>query len=133
MTSNFFTGPLDVFNCVAKWTYEPNAWQLFSKMEIFVHQHDHYGNLVPGLIPFDTEVVEKETNLSIPLTDLYFEQVETGIQLFSFTNLEPGNFMLTISDMKHNKCISNMPFSYTVFIGMFGVSANSEFPTYFSK
>ncbi|XP_010105140.2 protein GAMETE EXPRESSED 2 [Morus notabilis] len=110
-------GPLEVSNCMAKWNYEPNAWQLFSKMELFIHQQDEYGNLVPGLYEFDAEVVEKETNLSIPVPDLYFEEVMPGIQLFSFSNLEPGNFLLKISDSKHNKSISNMPYAYAVFVG----------------
>ncbi|XP_061994150.1 protein GAMETE EXPRESSED 2 isoform X2 [Rosa rugosa] len=86
-------------------------------MEIFIYQQDQYGNLVPGLYEFDAEVVETETNLSIPVPDLHFEEVAAGIQLFSFTNLEPGNFLLTISDMKHDKSISNMPYAYTVFVG----------------
>ncbi|KAL5539922.1 hypothetical protein UlMin_043061 [Ulmus minor] len=110
-------GPLEISNCVAKWNYEPKAWQLFSKMELFLHQQDQYGNLVPGLYEFDAEVVEKETNLSIPVSDLHFEEVSPGIQSFSFSNLEPGNFFLTISDVKHNKSISNMPYAYSVFVG----------------
>lgn len=112
------SGPLEVSNCVIRWNYEPSAWQLLSKMEIFIHQQDQYGNLVPGLYPFDAEVVEKETNLSIPVADLHFEEVQAGIQLFSFSNSEPGNFLLTISDMKHKRSISNMPYAYTVFAGM---------------
>jgi len=86
-------------------------------MEIFIHQLDQYGNLVSGLYPFDVEVVERDTNLTIPITDLHFEEVDAGIQLFSFGNWEPGNFILTIYDAKHNKSISNMPYVYTVFIG----------------
>ncbi|XP_010497325.1 PREDICTED: protein GAMETE EXPRESSED 2-like, partial [Camelina sativa] len=36
----------------------------------------------------------------------------------SFTLFEPGNFLLTLSDMKqHNKSISGMPYAYTVYIG----------------
>ncbi|KAF4355647.1 hypothetical protein F8388_013064, partial [Cannabis sativa] len=110
-------GSVEVSNCVVRWNYEPKAWQLFSKMELFIHQQDQYGNLVPGLYEFDAEVIEKEANLSIPIPDLYFEEVEPGIQLFSFSNLEPGNFLLKISDMKHNKSISNMPYPYNVFVG----------------
>ncbi|XP_017975311.1 PREDICTED: protein GAMETE EXPRESSED 2 [Theobroma cacao] len=110
-------GPLDVSNCVAKWKFEFNAWQIFSKMEILIYQQDQYGNLVPGLTEFDADVIEKETNLSVPVGDLQFEEVEPGIQLFSFGMSEPGNFLLTISDMKHNKSISNMPYAYTVFVG----------------
>ncbi|KAM1923418.1 hypothetical protein ACFX15_021336 [Malus domestica] len=110
-------GPLEISNCAVKWNFEPNAWQIYSKMEIFIHQQDRYGNLVPGLNAFDAEVVEIETNLSIPVADLHFEEVVAGIQLFSFSNLEPGNFLLTISDMKHYKSISNMPYAYTVFVG----------------
>lgn len=86
-------------------------------MEVFIHQHDQYGNLVPGIYAFDADIVEKETNLSIPVVDLHFEEVVPGIQLLSFTIQEPGNFLLTISDMKHNISISNMPFTYSVFVG----------------
>ncbi|XVF66194.1 hypothetical protein PTKIN_Ptkin10aG0015900 [Pterospermum kingtungense] len=110
-------GTLDVSNCVAKWKFEFNAWQIFSEMEILIYQQDQYGNLVPGLYEFDADVIEEETNLSIPVADLQFEEVEPGIQLFSFTMSEPGNFLLTISDMKHNISISNMPYAYTVFVG----------------
>ncbi|KAM4116440.1 hypothetical protein ACB094_02G050100 [Castanea mollissima] len=110
-------GPLEISNCMAKWNFEPNGWQLYSKMEIFIHQMDQYGNLVPGLYEFDAEVVEKETNLSIPVADLHFEEVMAGIQLFSFSNSEPGNFLLTVYDSKHNKSIANMPYAYTVFVG----------------
>lgn len=110
---------------MAKWNYEPNAWQLLSKMEIFIHQQDQHGNLVPGLYLFDAEVVEKETNLSIPVADLHFKEVKAGIQLFSFSNTEPGNFLLTISDMKHKKRISNMPYAYTVFVGVCFLFTNS--------
>lgn len=87
-------------------------------MEIFIHQRDQYGNLVSGLYEFDADIVERETNLTIPVADLHFEDVVPGIQLFSFSLLEPGNFLLTISDLEHNRSISNMPFAYTVFIGV---------------
>lgn len=110
-------GAIDVSNCMAKWNIEPHAWQLASKMEIFIHQLDQYGNLVSGLYPFDADIVERDTNLTIPIADLLFEEVDSGIQLFSFSNTEPGNFLLTIYDSKHNKSISNMPYVYTVFVG----------------
>ncbi|XVE65590.1 hypothetical protein DITRI_Ditri08aG0012400 [Diplodiscus trichospermus] len=110
-------GPLDVSKCVAKWKFEFNAWQIFSKMEIHIYQLDQYENLVPGLYEFDADVVEEGTNLSIPVPDLQFEEVEPGIQLFSFTMSEPGNFLLTISDIKHSISISHMPYAYTVFVG----------------
>ncbi|GMJ12238.1 gamete expressed 2 [Hibiscus trionum] len=110
-------GPLDVSNCVAKWKFEFNAWQIFSKMELLIYQQDRYGNLVPGLYEFDADVIEDDTNMSVPVTDLQFEEVEPGVQLFSFSLSKAGNFLLTISDMKHNKSISYMPYAYTVFVG----------------
>ncbi|KAL1181593.1 hypothetical protein V6Z11_A02G060200, partial [Gossypium hirsutum] len=110
-------GPLDVSNCIAKWKFEINAWKIFSKMEILIYQQDQYGNLVPGLSEFDADVIESDTNLSLPVTDLQFEEVEPGVQLFSFSMSKAGNFLLTISDMKHNKSISYMPYAYTVFVG----------------
>lgn len=114
---SLISGPVEVSNCMVKWNFKPKAWQLASKMEILIHQQDQYGNLVPGLYAFDAEVVERETNLSIPVADLHFEEVDAGIQLFSFGNWEPGNFWLTIYDSKHNRSISNMPYAYKVFVG----------------
>ncbi|KAH8502369.1 hypothetical protein H0E87_013897 [Populus deltoides] len=110
-------GPVDVSNCEATWKFETNVWQIFSKMETCIHQKDKYGNPVLGFYEFDTNVVEEEMNLSIPLADMSFTEVMPGIQLCSFSLLEPGNFLFTISDTKHNRSISNMPFSFNVFIG----------------
>ncbi|KAJ8770463.1 hypothetical protein K2173_017954 [Erythroxylum novogranatense] len=119
-----YAGPLDVSNCLAKWKFKTTRWQIYSKMEIFIHQQDQYGNLVPGLYEFDADVVQKETNLSIPVSDLMFKEVDPGIQLLSFSLLEPGNFLLIISDSQHNMSISNMPLAYTVFIGYCDGSAS---------
>ncbi|KAL9282862.1 putative immunoglobulin-like protein [Arabidopsis thaliana] len=101
------SGPLDVSNCVSIWKSELSTWQIFSKMEILLHQKDRFGNIVSEFYEFDADVVEVETGLSIPVADFQFEYVEPGIQLMSFTLSEPGNFLLTLSDMKHNKSISS--------------------------
>ena len=113
----FCTGTLDVANCLVRWRIETKAFQLFSMMEAFIHQHDSYGNLVPGSYAFDVEVVQKGTNLSMPVSDLVFEDVGLGIQSFSFSLVEPGNFMLMISD-KHNTLISNVPYDFKVYVGI---------------
>ncbi|KAE9455197.1 hypothetical protein C3L33_12904, partial [Rhododendron williamsianum] len=113
----FLTGALDVSNCEANWITETSSFQLFSKMEAFVHQRDQYGNLVPGLYQFDVEVIEKGTSLLMPVADLSSKEVAPGIQLFSFSLQAPGNFMLMISDKGQSKAISNMPCNFTVFVG----------------
>lgn len=87
-------------------------------MEGFINQHDQYGNLVSGLYEFDLEVIEKGTNLSMPVADLLFKDIGPGIQSFSFSLHEPGNFMLMISDKEKNTLISNMPYDFTVYIGV---------------
>ncbi|CAK9170054.1 unnamed protein product [Ilex paraguariensis] len=110
-------GALDFSHCVTQWNTEMKFFQLFSVMDTFIHQRDQYGNLVPGLYAFDVEVIEKGTNLSMPISDLHFKEVEPGIQLFSFTLEEPGNFMLMISDKEQNNLLSNMPYDFTVYIG----------------
>ncbi|KAH7842189.1 hypothetical protein Vadar_002493 [Vaccinium darrowii] len=109
-------GALDLSNCEATWIIETNFFQLFSKMEILVHQRDQFGNLVPGLYQFDVEVIEKGTNLFMPVADLSSKEVAPGIQLFSFSLQEPGNFKLMISDKGQSKAIANMPFNFTVFV-----------------
>ncbi|XP_073117986.1 protein GAMETE EXPRESSED 2 isoform X4 [Elaeis guineensis] len=110
-------GPLDIAKSVCKWKYGTNYLQIFSKLEIFIHQQDLFGNLVPGFCPFDARVVQKATNLSIPVADLFFQEVAQGIQLLSFIVSEPGEFVLTIFDAKLNTSISNMTYDFTVFIG----------------
>ncbi|GAB2295199.1 hypothetical protein Dimus_029374 [Dionaea muscipula] len=110
-------GSLDISRCVAKWRFGTNTLQLFSKAEIIIYQIDQFQNLVPGLYPFDAELVEQGTNLSIPVADLLFREVSPGIQLLSFTAMETGDFLFIIYDTKHNKSISNMPYNLTVFVG----------------
>lgn len=89
-------------------------------MEISIYQLDLSGNLISGLYAFDVDVVENGTNMSIPIADLHFEEVAPGIQLFSFSAIEVGNFWLRIFDAKHGKSIANMPYSFTVFTGACG-------------
>nr|GMD66345.1 protein GAMETE EXPRESSED 2 [Ipomoea batatas] len=112
-----FPGALDISSCVVHWNIETQYFQLFSVMEGFIHQHDPYGNHVPGFYAFDAEIIECGTNLIMPVTDLRFTEAGVGIQLFSFSLVEPGNFMLVIFDKELNNHISNMPYQFTVYIG----------------
>ncbi|KAL2464204.1 Protein GAMETE EXPRESSED 2 [Forsythia ovata] len=112
-----YPGELDVSTCIAQWNIGTKSFQLFSMMEAFIHQHDQYGNLVSGFYAFDIEVIEKGTNLSMPVADLQFKDAGQGIQSFSFSLEEPGNFMLMISNKEQNTLISNMPYDFTVYIG----------------
>ncbi|XP_020592213.1 protein GAMETE EXPRESSED 2-like isoform X2 [Phalaenopsis equestris] len=108
-------GPLNITSSIAKWKYDINSLQIFSKLQIFVHQNDRFGNLVPGFYPFDAQVVQKATGLSVPVGDLSFQEVDYGIQLVSFAVSEPGDFMITIFNSKLNESIYSLP--YTVFVG----------------
>ncbi|KAM3323929.1 protein GAMETE EXPRESSED 2 isoform X1 [Capsicum chacoense] len=110
-------GSLDVSKCLLQWELETKYFQIFSLVEGFIHQHDQYGNLVPGLYEFDVEVIENGTDLIIPVTDTQFRQVGLGIQLFSFSLKEPGDFKLMIYHKEQNNSISTMPFHFTVYIG----------------
>ncbi|XP_020090197.1 protein GAMETE EXPRESSED 2 isoform X6 [Ananas comosus] len=110
-------GPLDMKKSMGMWKCGTNFLQIFSKLEIFVHQQDSFGNLVPGFYPFDARVVKRTTNLSVPVADLFFQVVAEGIQLLSFTVSEPGQFTLIIFDTKANESISPMVYDYYVFIG----------------
>nr|GMD68540.1 protein GAMETE EXPRESSED 2 [Ipomoea batatas] len=69
-----FPGALDVSSCVVHWNIETQYFQLFSLMEGFIHQHDPYGNHVPGFYAFDAEIIECGTNLIMPVTDLQFTE-----------------------------------------------------------
>ncbi|KAI3505114.1 hypothetical protein L1887_27025 [Cichorium endivia] len=111
-----YPGELDVGNCMAEWKTNTTNFQLFSTMETSIIQRDKFGNIVPGLYDFDLDVIEKGTNLVLPIGDLQFVEVSPGVQSFSFELLEPGNFSLMITDNK-KKPILNMPFEFSVFIG----------------
>lgn len=101
-------------------------------MEIYIRRLDRFGNLVPGLHEFDADVIEKETNLSIPIPDIYFEEVSPGTQLFSFSAVESGDFLLTIFDDKQKKSISNVPYDFTVFVGRYRFPEPSPLCVYFA-
>ncbi|KVH88614.1 Filamin/ABP280 repeat-like protein [Cynara cardunculus var. scolymus] len=108
---------LDVGNCLPEWSTETESFQLFSTMETFINQRDKFGNLVPGLCAFDFDVMEKGTNLSLPIGDLQYDEVLPGIQSFSFKLVEPGDFILMISDKDKKNQILNMPYEFNVYIG----------------
>ncbi|KAL1807376.1 hypothetical protein ACET3Z_024366 [Daucus carota] len=110
-------GMLDVPSCVPQWKAATSFFQLFSTMETHIHQRDKYGNLVPGFYSFDIEVIEKGTNLSMPVADLRFSEVVPGIQLCSFSLAEPGNFTLLITDREQINLISQVPYDFTVYVG----------------
>lgn len=115
---------LDVPSCVPQWKAATSFFQLFSTMETHIHQRDKYGNLVPGFYSFDIEVIEKGTNLSMPVADLRFSEVVPGIQLCSFSLAEPGNFTLLITDREQINLISQVPYDFTVYVGAFSAYAS---------
>ncbi|KAI4330441.1 hypothetical protein MLD38_028731 [Melastoma candidum] len=110
-------GTVDVSSCMARWKFETNAWQIFSRIEIFIHQMDKYGNLVKGLLEFDASVLENKTKLELPVPDFHFQEATPGIQMLSFSAVEAGDFLLNIYNAAQNKSINNMPYTYTVYVG----------------
>ncbi|KAG9456070.1 hypothetical protein H6P81_000578 [Aristolochia fimbriata] len=110
-------GPFEVTNCSAEWNYGSNALQIFSNLEVFIYKKDRFGNLVDGFYAFDARVVNKATNLSVPLTDLRLKVAGPGVQLLSFSVSEPGEFELTIFDDKQGGGITDMQNNFTVFVG----------------
>ncbi|KAF2916259.1 protein GAMETE EXPRESSED 2 [Oryza sativa Japonica Group] len=110
-------GPVDIAKSTCSWKYGTNVLQIFSKLEIFIHQKDYFGNAVPDIHPFDARIVKRATNLSVPVADLLIEVVDDGTRLLSFKAVDPGEFVLTIFDPKLNQKISNMDYVYNVFVG----------------
>ncbi|KAG6516122.1 hypothetical protein ZIOFF_026570 [Zingiber officinale] len=110
-------GSIDIRNTLGKWKYKTNAFQVFSRLEMFIYQRDQFENLVPGFYPFDACVTERTSSLSIPVADLLFEEVAGGIQLLSFIVSIPGQFRLIIFDAKLNESIWNLTYDFSVFIG----------------
>ncbi|CAM0951444.1 unnamed protein product [Alopecurus aequalis] len=111
------SGPIDIAKSTGGWKHGTNVLQIFSKLEIFINQKDLNGNLVPDFHQFDAAVVERASNLSVPVGDLRIEVVAEGVQLLSFNVGEPGEFVLTIFDIQLKQKLSNMVYLYNVFVG----------------
>ncbi|KAL5201804.1 hypothetical protein ABZP36_036158 [Zizania latifolia] len=111
------SGPLDIAKSTCSWKYGTNVLQIFSKLGIFIHQKDSFGNVVREIHPFDARVVDRATNLSIPVVDLLIEVVADGTQLLSFNVVQPEHFSLTIFDPQLNQIVSNMVYMFDVFVG----------------
>ncbi|KAG9447611.1 hypothetical protein H6P81_013739 [Aristolochia fimbriata] len=105
--------PFEITKCSAEWTYGSNALQIFSNMEVFIYKKDRFSNLVDGFYAFDARVVNKATDLSVPLIDLRLKIAGTGVQLLSFSVSEPGEFELTIFDDKQGGGITDMQNDFT--------------------
>ncbi|KAM3257643.1 hypothetical protein ACQJBY_049764 [Aegilops geniculata] len=110
-------GLIDIAKSTAEWKHGRNAVQIFSKLEIFINQRDSFGNLVPGIHPFDAAVVESASRLSVPVGGLRIEAVAEGIQRLSFDVVEPGEFVLTIFETHLKQRLSDTVYVYHVFVG----------------
>ncbi|KAL5677536.1 hypothetical protein ACJX0J_013667, partial [Zea mays] len=108
---------LNIARSTCSWKHGINTLQLSSKLEMFIYQRDSFGNIVPEIHPFDAQVVDKATNLSIPIVDLAMEAVGDGVQLLSFNVVERGQFFLKVFDAKLNERVSNTVHSFDVFVG----------------
>ncbi|KAL6846545.1 hypothetical protein ACP4OV_023993 [Aristida adscensionis] len=111
-------GALDMEKSTCSWKHGTNLLQIFSKLEVFIHQKDSFGNLVQETHPLDVRVVKSALNVSVPVVDLLMEAVADGIQLLSFNVVQPGEFNLTFFDPQQNQKVSNMVCTFDVFVGL---------------
>ena len=111
-------GVLNIAVSTCSWKHGINTLQLSSKLEMFIYQRDSFGNIVPDIHPFDAQVVDKASNLSIPIVDLAMEAVGDGVQLLSFNVVEAGQFFLTVFDAQLDERVSNTVHMFDVFVGM---------------
>ncbi|KAL6655553.1 hypothetical protein ACP70R_006379 [Stipagrostis hirtigluma subsp. patula] len=110
-------GALDIAKSAIIWKRGTNFLQIFSKLEIFVHQKDSFGNLVPEIHPFDARLFERGSNLPIPPVGLLMDAVADGVQLLSFIVVAPGEYELTVIDAQQNQRVSNAVYIFEVFVG----------------
>lgn len=111
------SGVLNIPKSTCSWKHGINTLQIFSKLEMFIYQKDSFGNIVPEIHPFDAQVVETTSKLSIPIVDLTMEAVADGVQLLSFNVVQTGEFMLTVFDAQLNQRVSNTEYMFNVFVG----------------
>ncbi|CAN6204506.1 unnamed protein product [Urochloa humidicola] len=109
-------GLLNIEKSTCRWKHGTNTLQIFSKLELFIYQKDSFGNIVPGVHPFDAQVVDTASKLSIPVK-LMMEAVADGVQLLSFDVVQAGQFELTVFDAQMKKTVSNTAYKFDVFVG----------------
>ena len=110
------SGVLNIEKSTCSWKHGSNTLQIFSKLELFIHQKDSFGNTVPEMHPFDAQVVGTASELSIPV-NLMMEAVAPGVQLISFYVVQPGEFALTVFDTQRKQRVSNTVYKFDVFVG----------------
>jgi len=110
------SGVLNIEKSTCSWKHGANTLQIFSKLELFIHQKDSFGNTVPEMHPFDAQVVGTASELSIPV-NLMMEAVAPGVQLISFYVVQPGEFALTVFDTQRKQRVSNTVYKFDVFVG----------------
>ena len=110
------SGVLNIEKSTCSWKHGTNALQIFSKLELFIYQKDSFGNIVPEMHPFDAQVVDTASDLSIPV-NLMMEAVAPGVQLISFNVVQSGEFALTVFDTERKRRVSNTAYKFDVFVG----------------
>ena len=110
------SGVLNIEKSTCSWKHGSNTLQIFSKLELFIHQKDSFGNTVPEMHPFDAQVVGTASELSIPV-NLMMEAVAAGVQLISFNVVQSGEFALTVFDTQRKRRVSNTVYKFDVFVG----------------
>ena len=110
------SGVLNIEKSTCSWKHGSNTLQIFSKLELFIHQKDSFGNIVPEMHPFDAQVVGTASELSIPV-NLMMEAVAPGVQLISFNVVQSGEFALTVFDTERKRRVSNTAYKFDVFVG----------------
>ncbi|KAK3133375.1 hypothetical protein QOZ80_6AG0535730 [Eleusine coracana subsp. coracana] len=110
-------GPMDISKSTCSWKHGTNFVQVFSKLEMLIYQRDTFGNIVPGIHPFDARVVDKATNFSVPVVDLSIEAVGDGVQMLSFTAVATGEYEITVFDGRLKQSVSNTAYMFKVFVG----------------
>ena len=110
------SGVLNIEKSTCSWKHGSNTLQIFSKLELFIHQKDSFGNTVPEMHPFDAQVVGTASELSIPV-NLMMEAVAPGVQLISFNVVQSGELALTVFDAQRKRRVSNTVYKFDVFVG----------------
>ncbi|RLN34564.1 hypothetical protein C2845_PM03G35060 [Panicum miliaceum] len=115
LTLTVHPGVLNIEKSTCRWKHGTNTLQIFSKLEIFINQRDSFGNIVPEIHPFDAQVVDTASDLSIPV-NLKMEAVAAGVQLISFNVVQSGEFALTVFDTQRKRRVSNTAYKFDVFV-----------------
>lgn len=118
-------GQLDISSCKANWKYEVAAWQNFSRtVSIYILAWLIWETYSRNICIWRWYCRERDESFYTGYRFALWRRDSKNWVAFFFHHAGIRELLAHISDMKHNIIFSNMPPSYSIFVGVSEVVMN---------